>query len=120
MHRLPIFRIYRAAGISGTVPLATRPEGAAILRDARLGRFNQLLAYKLDRLGRETRLILTAVDDLEKCRVRVRSMTEEFDTETATGRLLLTMLSGFASHVSMRDRILSRAEIGKTFDTERA
>ena len=25
-------------------------------------------------------------------------MTEEFDTGTATGRLMLTMLSGFASH----------------------
>src|SRR6185369_5618919 len=34
----------------------------------------------------------------EKHGVRVRSMTEEFDTATATGRLMLTMLSGFAAH----------------------
>ena len=54
--------------------------------------------FKLDRLGRETRLILNAVAELEKHGVRVRSMTEEFDTATATGRLMLTMLSGFAAH----------------------
>jgi DNA invertase Pin-like site-specific DNA recombinase len=43
----------------------------------------QLLDYKLDRLGRETRLILNAVAELEKYGVRVPSMTEEFDTATA-------------------------------------
>jgi site-specific DNA recombinase len=57
-----------------------------------------LLVYRLDRLGRDARLILNLVDALEKYGVRVRSMTEEFDTGTATGRLMLTMLSGFASH----------------------
>jgi site-specific DNA recombinase len=30
--------------------------------------------------------------------VRVRSMTEEFDPSSATGKLMLTLLSGFASH----------------------
>ena len=49
-------------------------------------------------MGRDTRLILNGVDELEKLGVRVRSMTEEFDTASATGRLMLTLLSGFASH----------------------
>jgi site-specific DNA recombinase len=98
MYNLPVFRVYTDDGVSGTVPLERREEGGQILRDAKLRRFDQLLVYKLDRLGRDTRLILNAVDDLEKAGVRVRSMTEEFDTGTATGRLMLTMLSGFASH----------------------
>jgi site-specific DNA recombinase len=49
-------------------------------------------------LGRETRLILNAVAELEKLGVRIRSTTEGFDTRTATGQLMLTMLSGFASY----------------------
>lgn len=98
LHELPIFRIYSDDGISGTVPVDRRPEASQILRDARLGKFDQLLVYRLDRLGRETKLILNAVDELEKLGVRVKSMTEEFDTGTSTGRLMLTMLSGFASH----------------------
>src|SRR5690242_2375760 len=98
LHKLAVSRVYADDGVSGTVPLEQRPEGGQILRDAKLGKFDQLLVYKLDRLGRETRLILNAVADLEKLGVRVRSMTEEFDTGTSTGRLMLTMLSGFASH----------------------
>jgi site-specific DNA recombinase len=61
-------------------------------------------------LGRETRLILNAVAELEKLGVRVRSMTEDFDTGTATGRLMLTLLSGFAAHE--RDVIKERSIAG--------
>ena len=98
LHQISVHRVYADDGVSGTVPLEHRPEGSQIFRDARNGKFDQLLVYKLDRLGRETRLILNAVAELEKLGVRIRSMTEEFDTVTATGRLMLTMLSGFAAH----------------------
>src|SRR5450432_1931128 len=98
LHKLSVHLVYADDGVSGTVPLDRRPEGGRILKEAKLGKFDQLLVYKLDRLGRDTRLILNAVDELEKAGVRIRSMTEEFDTGTATGRLMLTMLSGFAAH----------------------
>ncbi|MGC9998475.1 MAG: recombinase family protein [Bryobacteraceae bacterium] len=98
LHSLAVSRVFADDGVSGTIPLDQRPDGSQILRDARLGKFDQLLVYKLDRLGRETRLILNAVAELEKLGVRIRSMTEEFDTGTSTGRLMLTLLSGFAAH----------------------
>src|SRR4051812_42049710 len=110
LHELPIFETYADDGISGTVPLELRPEGIRLLQDARERKFHQLLVFKLDRLGRETRLILNAVAELEKHGVRVRSMTEEFDTATATGRLMLTMLSGFAAHE--RELIRERSVAG--------
>jgi len=110
LHDLAVHRVYADDGVSGTVALELRPEGSQILKDARLGKFDQLLLYKLDRLGRETRLILNGVAELEKVGVRVRSMTEEFDTGTPTGRLMLTMLSGFASHE--RDMIRERCVAG--------
>ena len=73
-------------------------QGSAFWKLPGWGRFDQRLVFKLDRLGRETRLILNSVAELEKYGVRIRSMTEEFDRATATGRLMLTMLSGFAAH----------------------
>ena len=97
-HKLAVFRVYADEGVSGTVAMESRPDGRQILKDARAKKFDQLLVYRLDRLGRDTRLILNAVDELEKLGVRVRSMTEEFDTANPTGRLMLTMLSGFATH----------------------
>lgn len=110
LHSPAVYRVYADDGVSGTVPLERRPEGGQILNDARQGKFNQLLIYRLDRLGRDTRLILNGVDGLEKLGVRVRSMTEEFDTGSATGRLMLTLLSGFASHE--RDVIRERSVAG--------
>lgn len=110
LHSLPVFRVYADDGISGTVPLDRRPEGSQIFKDAKDSKFNQLLVYRLDRLGRDTRLILNAVAEFEKLGVRISSMTEEFDTGTATGRLMLTLLSGFASHE--RDVIRERSVAG--------
>jgi site-specific DNA recombinase len=61
LHELTVYRVYADDGVSGTVPLERRAEGGQILKDARNGKFDQLLVYRLDRLGRETRLILNAV-----------------------------------------------------------
>ena len=112
LHQLAIHALYADDGVSGTVPLDRRPEGSKLLRDARLKKFDQLLVYKLDRLGRETRLTLEAVAELEKCGVRVRSMTEEFDSQTPIGRLMITMLSGFAAHERevIRERSMAGTE----------
>lgn len=110
LHELTIGKEYADDGVSGTVPFDRRPEGRQLLRDARLKKFDQLLVYRLDRLGRDTRLTLEVVAELEKYGVRVKSMTEEFDTATASGRLMLTMLSGFAAHE--RDVIRERSMAG--------
>ena len=79
--------------------------------------FDQLLVYKLDRLGRETRLIVNAVAESEKPGVRVRSMTEKFDTGIAASRLMLTMQSGFASHERdvIRERSLGHERIASVW-----
>jgi hypothetical protein len=93
LHQYAIYSEYADDGVTGTLPLEQRSAGIRLLEDARAHRFDQVLVFKLDRLGRDTRLILNAVAELEKHGVRVRSMTEEFDTATATGRLMLTLRS---------------------------
>jgi len=42
-------------GVSGTVPFELRPGGRRVLEAGRQGKFDQLLVFKLDRFGRETR-----------------------------------------------------------------
>src|ERR1700688_785291 len=66
LHNLAAFRVYSDDGVSRTIPVEQRPEGGQILKDAKLRKCDQLLIYKLDRLGRDTRLILNAVAELEK------------------------------------------------------
>jgi site-specific DNA recombinase len=110
-HEITIVGEYADEAVSGTVPFQMRLEGRRLLEDLREKKFDLVLTFRLDRLGRETRLILdTVLDQLEAGGAKVRSMTEEFSTESATGKLLLTMLSGFAGFE--RDAIIERSIAG--------
>ncbi|GAC1311642.1 MAG: hypothetical protein NVSMB27_48230 [Ktedonobacteraceae bacterium] len=99
---------YEDEGVSGMIPLDERPDGGSrLLADARAGTIDTILVYKLDRLGRESRLILNAVNDLEALGLQVKSMTEPFDTSTPSGRFMLTILSAVAG--LERDTIIQRS-----------
>src|SRR5687768_10123090 len=50
---LEIFAWYRDDGVSGTVPMAQRPAGKALMADASRGCFEEVLVFKIDRLGRD-------------------------------------------------------------------
>ena len=80
LHQITIASEYIDDGISGTVPLDERPEGRRLLDDARAGRFGAVLVYRLDRLGRSVRALLSAHDALDGVKVSIRSATEPFDT----------------------------------------
>lgn len=112
LNGIEIAKIYRDDGITGTLPLQDRPAGAELLADAKAGAFSLVLIFKLDRLGRSTRVILNAVHDLDAMNIKVRSMTEPFDTSNASGRFLLTILAGVAD--LERSNILQRMDLGAT------
>ena len=106
LHGLDTFEWYKDDGVTGTIPLDAREAGARVLDDARNSCFDLLLIYRLDRLGRSARIILNAVHELEEYGVKIRSMTEPFDTGDPNGRFLLTILAGVAD--LERETILER------------
>ncbi|WP_039944451.1 recombinase family protein [Thermicanus aegyptius] len=110
LHQLDVLHWYLDDGISGTIPLEEREEGKKLLEDAKAGKIDLLLIYRLDRLGRSARIILNAVYDLEQNGVKIRSMTEPFDTGDPSGRFLLTILAGVAD--LERETILERMWLG--------
>ena len=69
-----------------------------------------LLVYRVDRLTRSLRDLVTLLDDLNQAGVVFRSATEPFDTATAMGRMLLQMLGMFAQFE--RDTIIDRVIAG--------
>ena len=107
---LTVYDFYVDEGVSGTIPLEKRPAGARLIRDAAEGRFDTVLVYRLDRLGRNTVSTLSTVDQLHETGVQVISMTEAFDTTTAAGRLMLELLASFANYE--RQSILARTREG--------
>lgn len=110
LHNIELTHIYKDDGITGILPMNERPAGAEMLQDAKKCKFTLVLVFKLDRLGRNTQVILNTIHDLDGMGVKVRSMTEPFDTADASGRFLMTILAGVAD--LERSTILQRMGMG--------
>jgi site-specific DNA recombinase len=110
LHPLGQVEFYADDGVTGTLPLDARPEGARMMQDARDGKVSRIVITKLDRLGRSAVAILNAVSELESLGVELVSITEQIDTSTPAGRFLLTILSGVAG--LERDMIVARSAEG--------
>lgn len=60
--------------------------------------FGLVLVYRLDRLAPNTLHLLNAYEKLDKLGIGLRSMAEQFDTSTATGKFVMTMFASIAAH----------------------
>jgi site-specific DNA recombinase len=110
LYELEVVDIYKDDAVSGTIPLHERPEGRRLLEDAKEGKFEAVLVYKLDRLGRTLLVIVDAHDRLQEADVALRSATEPIDTSTPSGRLIFQMLASFAEYE--RGTIRERTQAG--------
>ena len=73
---------------------ADRPGLAEALRFARAG--DCIVVWKLDRLGRSIQGLISLAADLSARKIDFRSLTDGFDTSTASGRLLFHILASVA------------------------
>jgi DNA invertase Pin-like site-specific DNA recombinase len=101
-------KVFRDDGLSGAI--RNRP---ALLRCLKkLQRGDTLIVWKLDRLGRSLRDLITMLDDLKERGVKFRSLTEHIDTDTATGRAMWQMIGVLAE--LERSLITERTRAGIT------
>lgn len=108
---LEIVDEYLDDGYSGTLPLEGRPAGSRLAEDAKAGRFDVVMFYKLDRLARSLRNFLNIVDFFEEAGVGLRSMTETFDTTNPMGRFAIQMMAAVAE--LERGTIIERTSLGR-------
>lgn len=93
-------------GVSGSV--AKRPELDRCLEHLREG--DTLVVWRLDRLARSLRNLLELVEHLAQRGVHLRSLTENIDTGSASGRLVLSVFGAMAQFE--RELIRERTEAG--------
>lgn len=55
-----------------------------------------LVVWKLDRLGRNTKGLLTLVEDFKRRNIQFESLTDKIDTSTPMGQFCFTVLAGMA------------------------
>ncbi len=93
--------VYREEGKSAHVDsINKRPVLKKLLEDAAEGKFDVVVVHTLDRWARNTRIALESLATLARHDVALVSITENIDYSTAHGKLLTTMLAGFAEFFS--------------------
>jgi DNA invertase Pin-like site-specific DNA recombinase len=104
----PVELEYIDDGISGAAD--QRPALRSLTRDARRGRFEVVVAWRLDRLGRSLRSLVLLLDDFRDAGIAFASVQDGIDLSTAGGRFMAQLLGAFAEYE--RTVIADRVRMG--------
>lgn len=85
---------YVDVGVSGAK--ASRPQLDRLLADARAQKFDVLVVWKLDRLFRSLKHLVSTLDLLKELGVGFVSTTEQMDVTTAAGRMVMSVIGAMA------------------------
>ena len=99
---------YVDRGVSGAKE--KRPALDTLVRDAKRRRFDVLVCWRLDRLGRNLKHLITLLDELQAMGVAFVSLAEGIDATTPAGKLQLHILGAIAEFE--RARIQERVMAG--------
>lgn len=86
--------IYTDEGVSGALDPERRPAMGELLN--RLGDYDAIVFYRLDRIARSVVGTHDLLKRAEAAKVAMVSVTEPFDTSSAIGRAMVTMTATFA------------------------
>jgi DNA invertase Pin-like site-specific DNA recombinase len=99
---------YVDRGVSGAKD--RRPALDALVRDAERRKFDVLVCWRLDRLGRNLKHLITLLDELQALGVAFVSLAEGIDATTPAGKLPMHILGAIAEFE--RGRIVERVREG--------
>jgi site-specific DNA recombinase len=111
------FETFQDEGFSGGN--TNRPEFQRMMLLAKHKQFDIIACYKVDRISRNIVDFMNTFDTLEKHNVSLVSISEGFDPTTPVGRIMMTMLAGFAEMERMntaqrvKDNLKALAKLGR-------
>ena len=103
-----IYKEFIDHGYSGTS--IKRPAFAGMMAAAQKKEFNILLVWKLDRLSRSLKDLITTLDDLSSLGIDFISYDNQMDTSTPSGKLLFSLIGAMAEFE--REIIRERVKAG--------
>ncbi|EOU2126404.1 recombinase family protein [Clostridium perfringens] len=87
-----IYKCYSDRGISGK-NIKDRPALKELLSDAKAGKFDMVISWKINRISRKLEDVLKIVNLLEKNNITFKSYSEPFETDTPAGRMQFQMMA---------------------------
>ena len=108
-----VVQVYSDAGISGAKGRDKRPGLDAMLKDASRRKFDVVMAWAIDRLGRSLIDLLGTIQHLEATGVDLYLDQQSLDTTTPMGKLLFQVTGAFAEF----ERAMIRQRVKAGLDT---
>ena len=107
LQKYMVFDVYSDV-VSGTKD--SRPELNRMMFDMRKGFFDAIMIYKLDRLGRSLKHLITICEEFHNKGIDLIVTSQGIDTSTATGKLLFNILGSVAEFE--KELISERTKLG--------
>jgi DNA invertase Pin-like site-specific DNA recombinase len=91
-----IVKVYKDHGISGAKGRDRRPAFDALIRDANQRKFDVVMAWSVDRLGRSLQDLVGFLSELHALRIDLFLHQQGLDTTTPGGKAMFQMMGVFA------------------------
>jgi DNA invertase Pin-like site-specific DNA recombinase len=91
-----IVKVYKDHGISGAKGRDKRPAFDALCRDAAQRKFDMVMAWSVDRLGRSLQDLVGFLSELHAMRIDLFLHQQGLDTTTPAGKAMFQMMGVFA------------------------
>src|SRR6516162_5990838 len=91
-----IVRVYKDHGISGAKSRDARPEFDRLLRDAAQRKFDMVMAWSVDRLGRSLQDLVSFLSELHALHIDLFLHQQGLDTTMPGGKAMFQMMGVFA------------------------
>jgi DNA invertase Pin-like site-specific DNA recombinase len=91
-----VIKVYRDHGISGAKGRDKRPAFDALCRDAAQRKFDVVMAWSVDRLGRSLKDLVGFLSELHALKVDLFLHQQGLDTTTPAGKAMFQMMGVFA------------------------
>ena len=104
-----IIQIYEDKGISGSKGREDRPALNQMMKDATHRKFDMVMCWSIDRLGRSLQNLIEILNELQSLKVDLFFMQQGLDTSTSAGRMMFSIFGALAEFERnlIRERVIA-------------
>ena len=107
-----VVEVFADEGISGIIVPDKRPGFKKLLTEIESGKIKGVIIYRLDRIGRTSKIITDTINYIENLGCEIISCSEIIDNSTPTGKFFLNVMSAMSEFD--HKKMLKRLDDGRT------
>ena len=110
-----IYQEYIDNGISGAKGRDERPALNALLKDASRRRFDMVMCWSIDRLGRSLQNLVEILNELQSLKIDLYFQQQGMDTSTPSGRMIFSVFGAIGEFERnlIRERVIAGQQRAK-------